>query len=89
MVPVGPSQKRQPVDADPARLHFDRLAGPREVVGPLAVDFQRRKGGRRLLDVAQESLKGAADRVIRRPRIAGGRYVAFRILGRATGRTGG
>ena len=53
---------------DPARLQLDRLAGPRQVVGALAVDLERREGRRHLLDLADEGRQGAADR-----RVASGR----------------
>src|SRR6478735_10266807 len=47
-------QRLERVNGHLARLQLELLACPRQIVGPLAVDLERRIGRRELLDLARE-----------------------------------
>ena len=68
------------VNRHSARLHFDRFARPGTVVGALAIDFQRRIGGRHLFDGAGEMVEHARDRCHRRPAIATLGHLALGVV---------
>src|SRR6478672_8086397 len=73
--------KFQAMDFDRAGAQLYRLAVAREIVGALALDLDRRKARRNLLDGAGEARELRADGVFARARVAFLRDAAFRVVG--------
>src|SRR3546814_7176896 len=71
------------MDSDAARLHLDRLALPRQVIGALAIDLDRRIGRRHLLDRPSEARQHRLDFRERRPHIARRNNLALGIEARS------
>src|SRR3546814_2435530 len=59
--PPRTGEDRKRMDSDAARLHLDRLALPRQVIGALAIDLDRRIGRRHLLDRPSEARQHRLD----------------------------
>ncbi len=69
------------MNLDRPRLQFHGLAVPRQIVGALALDLDRRILRRDLLDQAGESRQQVPDRFRRGPLIAGLGHLSFGIVG--------
>ena len=77
--PPRAGEDRERMDRHRPRLHLDRFAGARAVIGALAIDLDRRIGGRHLFDRPGKARQNRSNFRKPRPHVAGRNDVALRV----------